>query len=430
MKKLTGQNNLQTNLPLPVALLLISLVLPVELSFYAGDLLITPARLVLLLMAFPLISRITKCGDLQKFDFLLLGFVLWITVSYTFNHGIGKAIEGGGVLGLEILAGYFIARIYISDLEKLAATIRFTLLMLMLMLPLVVMEAITGKHFIHDFFRSLTGFYYPVSDEVRIGFTRASGSFNHPILLGVFSSSLLGLVWHLFGERGKSGRFQKVLILTGVTLTTLSSAPILLLLLQLCAIAWNRLAGGFKSRWKLVAAAFASLYVFLMFWSPTSPLIVILSRITFDAQTSYYRRLIWEYGSAEVINNPVFGIGKNDWVRPVWMISDTIDNFWLKMAMQFGIPALILLILCVFLIAFKVNRLVKENLSKEFQLVCRGWLISIISLSFVGCTVDFFGSNHVYFYFLLGIGAALINMPDKPERSKKFAENNNQNYAG
>lgn len=410
-----------TNLPLPVALLLASLALPVELSFYAGDLLITPTRIVLLLLVFPLISKLFKGGNFKKFDFLLFGFVLWIIISFSYNHGIGKAIEGGGVLGLEVLAGYFISRTYISDPAKLLATVRFALLILTLMLPLVLLETVTGKHFIHEFFRSLTGFQYPITNEVRLGFTRASGSFNHPILLGVFSSSLLGLVWYLFRGRGKFGGFQKAAILTAVTLTTISSAPILLLTLQFCAIAWNRLASGIKWRWKLVAAAFTSLYVFLMFWSPNSPLIVILSKITFDAKTSYYRRLIWEYGSAEVLNNPVFGIGKNDWIRPLWMISDTIDNFWLKIAMQFGFPAVILLILCVLLITFKLTRKMKVSLSKEFQMSCRGWLISIISLSIVGCTVDFFGSNHVYFYFLLGIGAALINMSEKSRWSNEFA---------
>lgn len=414
-------NSSKNNLPLPVALLLISLALPVELSFYAGDLLITPARVVLLMMVFPLFNKVIKCGDFKKFDFLLFGFVLWMIISFSYNHGVVKAIEGGGVLGLEILAGYFIARTYITDSEKLAATVSFVLLIFTLMLPLVLIETITGNHFIHEFFRSLTGFYYPMTNEVRLGFTRASGSFNHPILLGVFSSSLLGLVWYLFRGRGNFGAIQKAAILTAVTLTTLSSAPILLLVLQFCAIAWNRLASGFKWRWKLVAAAFASLYVFLMFWSTNSPLLVILSRVTFDAQTSYYRRLIWEYGSAEALNNPVFGIGKNDWIRPVWMISDTVDNFWLKIAMQFGFPALILLILCILLIAVKVSRKMKANSSKEFQLACRGWLISIISVSIVGCTVDFFGSNHVYFYFLLGIGAALINMCEKPRWSNELA---------
>jgi len=73
------------------------------------------------------------------------------------------------------------------------------------------------------------------------------------------------------------------------------------------------------------------------------------------------------------------------------------------------------------LIIFSVTRRMKATSSKAFELACRGWLISIISLSIVGCTVDFFGSNHVYFYFLLGIGAALINMCEKPGWSNEFA---------
>ncbi len=392
------------NVPFPIVLLVLSFAVPVELSLYIGDLLITASRLVLLFMAFPVCHKLLKQVRLTTYDYLLFGYAFWIIVSFTYNHGLAKAIEGGGSLSLEVVFGYLIARIYISDLDKLTATVKLAVLILTIMLPFVVIESVIGQHFIHDFFRSLTGFQYPMPYEVRVGFTRAAGSFNHPILLGVFSSSLMGLVWYLFGRRGESGRFQKAVILTAVTLTALSSAPILLLILQFCAIAWNRLAGGFKWKWKLVAAAFASLYVFLFFWSPYSPVSVILSRITLDPSTSYYRRLIWDYGSAEVLNHPIFGLGKNDWLRPVWMVNDTIDNFWLKIAMQFGFPAITMLILCVLLIIYKLTRKMKTNLSKDYQMACQGWIVSIIALSIVGCTVDFFGSNHVYFYFLLGIG--------------------------
>src|SRR5688572_5798216 len=127
-----------TRVPLVVALLLISLALPVELSFYAGELLITPARLVLLFSAFPLFNRLIRGGNFKIFDYLLVAFVLWTTVSYAYHHGAAHAIEGGGVLWLEILTGYFIARFYITDLEKLAATIKLALLILTVMLPFVV----------------------------------------------------------------------------------------------------------------------------------------------------------------------------------------------------------------------------------------------------------------------------------------------------
>lgn len=406
--------------PIPVTLLLISLVLPIELSFYLGDLLITPVRVVLLFTAFPSAYKLFKRGDLRDFDYLLFGFIFWIAVSYTYNHGAAKAVEGGGVLALEILISYLIARVYITDTIKLIATIRLVVVIITLMLPFVIAESLTGKHIIHDFFASLTGFQYPLAYEARFGFTRAYGTFTHPILLGVFSSSLTGLVWYVFGKRGAFGKLLKLAVLSATTIATLSSAPLLLLLFQFFAIAGNRLAGRLRWKWQMVVAGFASLYVFLLFWSPYSPMMVIMSRITLDPSTSYYRRLIWEYGSAVVLNNPFFGIGKNDWVRPIWMVSDTIDNFWLKVGMQFGLPAVILLGLCLCLLIFKVSKMMKKGLPEDYKSACRGWIVTIISFSIIGFTVDFFGAIYVFFYFLLGMGAALLSMTGERRRTNEL----------
>lgn len=400
--------------PIPVALLLISLALPVELSFYIGELLITPSRLVLILMSLPVVYRFINKGNLRKTDFLLFGFVFWVFLSFTYNHGVVKAIESAGVLSLEMVIGYLVARVYLTDLGKLIATIKLLVLIVALILPLVVIESVTGSHFIHDFFRSLTGFQYRAFDEVRLGYTRASGPFSHPILLGVFSSSLIGLVWYGFSKEAGNRMLLRVGILVATTLVSLSSAPILLLLFQFFAIVWNRLTRKIRLKWHVVAASFVSVYVFLLFWSSSSPLMVIMSRITLDPGTSYYRRLIWEHGSAEVLRHPIFGLGRNDWSRPVWMISDSIDNFWLKIAMFYGLPSLILLAFCVCLLIFTVVRAMKKSdVPENFGLVCRGWIVSMAAFCLIGCTVDFFGTVHVYFYFFIGIGASLIGIRNK-----------------
>src|SRR3954466_10503300 len=61
-------------------------------------------------------------------------------------------------------------------------------------------------------------------------------------------------------------------------------------------------------------------------------------------------RAIWEYGSASVLNNPLFGVGFGDWARASWMTSSA-DMFWLVNAMRHGLPAG-LLIMSAFLLLF------------------------------------------------------------------------------
>lgn len=412
MGVLTWQNVSIRSVPVPILSLVVSLVMPIELSFYIGNLLITPSRIVLLVMAFPVIFRLFKQGNIADYEYYLFGFAIWVFISYSINHGISKAIESAGVFSLEVVICYLITRIYINSFNKWIATIKLVVLIVTIISPVVVIESVIGKHYIHDFFSSLGENYYSLGNDVRLGLTRAYGPFKHPILLGVFSSSLIGVVWYTFSHQGKK-RLLSVGILTLTTFTSLSSAPIILALLQFFAIFLNHVARRIRMRWKLVVAGFVCLYVFLLFWSSNSPIIVILSKITLNPETSYYRLLIWEYGSNEVVRHPFFGIGLNEWVRPIWMSSNSIDNFWLKQAMFFGIPALICLGLCVITLIRKIIRMMNIKIWEDYILLCQGWLVSIISLLFIGFTVDFFGAIHIYFYFMLGLGATLINMVER-----------------
>jgi len=404
------ETSLKRRVPLPVALLVISLALPMELSFQISGLLITMPRVVLLAMFVPVIIRMVQSSRLFSYDYLLLGFAFWVFLALTVNHGISKGIESGGVLALEIIFSYFIARTYLISPKEVIATIKLLVIIVLIILPFVAVETLSSHHFIHDFFASVTGVRYPMGYDARLGFLRAAGPFSHPILLGVFSSSLIGLAWYGLWKEGKVKKLLRMGVLVVVSLTTLSSAPILLAIFQFIGILWNRIAGWFRQRWKFAIAGAASIYVFLLFWSSSSPVMVVLSRITLSPATSYYRMLIWDYGTAEVSRNPVFGIGKHDWHRAVWMVTDSIDNFWLKEAMQYGIPAVILIGLCTILIIRKMIKLMDSDVADDYKMVCRGWVVSMISLSLIGLTVDFFSSIHVFFYLMLGMGAALLNI--------------------
>jgi O-antigen ligase len=62
--------------------------------------------------------------------------------------------------------------------------------------------------------------------------------------------------------------------------------------------------------------------------------------------SAFNRVLIWQFGSRSVAEHPWFGIGYDDWDRPTWMQWDnsfSIDNFWLLIAMRFGLPVAVFL---------------------------------------------------------------------------------------
>ena len=112
--------------------------------------------------------------------------------------------------------------------------------------------------------------------------------------------------------------------------------------------------------------------------SNRAPLVVLISYITFSTSTAYNRILIWRYGTDDVMGSPLFGIGLNDWSRPIWMGS-SVDNFWLLWAMRYGLVGFLLLAIPILLILYKV---IRRDFSAEGGLDnCRkGYVFSIVGL--------------------------------------------------
>ena len=100
------------------------------------------------------------------------------------------------------------------------------------------------------------------------------------------------------------------------------------------------------------------------------------------------------------MDNPLFGIGLNDWTRPDWM-NNSIDSFWLLMTMQHGlIASFLLLFLCLYAVFHMLNKLHKHK--EESRWMVESWILAFMSLILIGFTVDYFGKIQPLFFFILG----------------------------
>ena len=127
--------------------------------------------------------------------------------------------------------------------------------------------------------------------------------------------------------------------------------------------------------------------------------------MTLDPWTGFYRLQIWEHGLANVWANPWAGIGLDDWERPWWMISDTVDAFWLVTAMRQGIPSFLLLAIAIILLGHHVIKRRMRHTDGQAQRIAMGWMMSLIALSLIGATVHYWNVLHAYFFFFIGLGA-------------------------
>ena len=98
--------------------------------------------------------------------------------------------------------------------------------------------------------------------------------------------------------------------------------------------------------------------------------------------------LIWHYGSASALNHPLFGVGLNEWERPEWM-PPSIDNFWLFLAVRYGLPAPFLLLLAFLSIFLAVG--FKKGLDDKITAYRTAFLITMTAFFMVGVDRAFLG---------------------------------------
>ena len=393
-----------SKVPIPVALVLVSFLCPTEFSLYMAGLRLPPHRLALLLLLPVALFKIVTSRDqrLRAFDVLLILYGIWTLGVYAQHAGKDGFVYGGS-LALEALGGYFIARAFVRTTEQLRATMRAFMASVAVAALIALPETLLGQTFTHDILHRLTGYYHPTGVETRLGLTRAYGTFDHPIHYGTFCAALFALFW--FTELRQVKRRINGALMAFATFLGLSSAPMLCLGLQGGMLVWDRFTRPIKGRMTLTLAGLVGVYIAMSVLSSRSPIAFIATGMTLDPWTGFYRLQIWENGMLNVWANPWTGIGLGDWERPWWMISDTVDAYWLVTAMRQGIPSFLLLALAIVVLGRDVIKRRMRHADAQTRVIAMGWMMSLIALSLVGCTVHYWNVLHTFFFFFIGLGA-------------------------
>lgn len=391
--------------PKPVIFMVASFLCPTELSLYLDGLRLPPHRVALLLLV-PIALWKLFFGrglKIRSFDVFFLFYSIWTVAIYMHTAGQHEGLVYGGSLALESLGAYLVARVWIRDIDTFRSTLKMMAMAIIIAALFALPEFVGGKFFTHDFLREMIGGDPMPPTEQRLGFTRATSVFDHPIHYGTFCAALLALFW--FSEKRAVSRKKKAALLGSATLLGLSSAPLLCIGLQASMLTWERLTRGIASRTALTMVVLFGLYIGASLVATRSPIAFIATGMTLDSWTGYYRLQIWENGLESVWENPWTGIGLADWKRPWWMISSTVDAFWLVTMMRAGLPAFFLMMIAIVLQGKAVKNRGMTSRDSDIRRLAMGWTMSIIALSLIATTVHFWNVLHAYFFFILGLGA-------------------------
>lgn len=398
MENSTIESVHRKDFPWLIKLFLALMLVPSEYSFYLGSFRFTLYRVFLLLFFLPCLLRIfqDKKKRILPSDKLLLAFSFFMIFALAVNHDFLFGLKSGGILMVESFGAYMLARSYIINEWRFNAFVKFYMVMVIGLSIITIPESITGKNILRPYIGHIGD---------RFGFERAFGVFDHPILYGVFCAALVPLAWYAPNRNFLGAISTKLATIWTIiaTLASVSSGALSAMMVQSILAVWGRMTRSIKSRWTLFTLLFMVCYIIVDLISNRSPMLAIVTRLTFNADTAYHRFIIWEWGTKfNVAEHPWLGIGFNEWVRPAWMVSGSMDNFWLVNMVQFGLPAFFLLAAGILKLLFTVKK--NESLSESASLIRTGWGISMVSLIIAGCTVHFWNHLYVWFFFLLGSG--------------------------
>lgn len=376
--------------------------------FSFGPLAISVYRLVLVILIVPCLVfwMSGKAGRIRAPDILLALCCAWSALAIGVVHGPGGAVEPGGILFIETFGAYLIGRCYIRTADDLLAAARLLFVVVAIMLPLAVFEAVTGQKLMLELFRMVLPTTEGTTTELRWGLSRVQGPFEHPILFGVFCSGMVALT-HLVLGRGvaPAQRWAMTATVAVTAALSFSSSPLVALLAQLALLGWNSVLKDVRSRWRILWVIGIVIYLAAELGSRQS-VPQLLTRFAFDQWTALYRLLIFEHGWASVMAHPLFGTGFNDWVHPSWM-SSSIDMFWLVPAVRHGLPAAALFMLAFFVATVSVG--LRPFQDERLQSYKTAYLITLVGFFIAGWAVHFWMATYVLFMFLMGGGMWLLD---------------------
>ena len=255
-----------------MALFLISIVLPIVIQ--AGPIRLSPYRVLLLIAIFPsvILWLQGKAGKIRVADIALLALSLWTFLSYVAIHGAGRAVEAGGIFGLETMGAYLLGRLLIRSAEDFRKLVVILFWIVLVLLPLAIIESLSGHAIVLEIFRKFVRSYNILTQEPRWGLRRVMGPFEHPILFGAFCGSILGMVYYVLGYgRSFFRRIFSTAIVGVVAFLSLSSGPLTSVGAQLGLIGWDLVLRRFAWRWKLLAGLFFSAIVAIEIVANRSP---------------------------------------------------------------------------------------------------------------------------------------------------------------
>jgi O-antigen ligase len=188
---------------------------------------------------------------------------------------------------------------------------------------------------------------------------------------------------------------------------SLSSGPILAFAIIISTYVCDLLLGRYSWRWKLVGAILA-LFLLVLSIVTERPVSWILSHLTLDASTGYFRLYVFQYIYQQINESPLVGYGFGSIGDDEFLSNVTVDCVWLVNAMRYGFPMVVLFFLAnltayTSLISSGRRRGTDPFVAKA----ATGFTLTITAFMLVGITVHFWNATWMFWAVCIGIRGSI-----------------------
>jgi O-Antigen ligase len=391
----TGRPN-----PIVAWLILVGIFTP-YIQMDIGGLVFTPARLTATIFFLPAIVILLKSGRNWKSpDFFAIATAGWIIIASFFNEGFQAYV---GAQALEFLGAYLMGRAFFFGRPGLELFNR-------------IFKAVAFVVILLGFLDTLAG--YPVTltllgltqfqVDYRNGVLRADSVFSVAELFGTFCVVATVLFWYC--ERNTTTRIFFVVLSICGTVASLSSGPLLGLVISLAVFSYDAILNKIVWRWKLLVMGVLGLILAAYLYS-NDPIAAIVGHLTLNPETGNFRINTWTLGLDLVSEHPIVGRGlasledASDLVK--LFVGQSVDALWLVLMLRYGVPVVVLLLLTIFIPMFGTYRSANDPYLTRAR---TGFSLAVILMAVIGITVHYWDAIWIFFGICIGIRASFVEL--------------------
>ena len=393
---------LQRTNTLPALLALIGIILPSEIQLSIAGANFTAGRISIVLLVVPALAFLAKAGRHAVLsDLVAIAIAIWMIGAAAYAGGFASAFSAAAE-AVDFVGGYIVARAFFFEPSALGSFIRILRVLTIIAILAATADSISGKWIVHNTVASIVN-VPPFEGIYRGNLVRAASTFDHPILFGTFCSLVMAIL--LYSEpRALRGLLWAGFCFFGCLLSQSSAAALSFFIVALTYI-YDRSTTKYPARWiflwTVVAAFFSA--VFLI---SDHPIGWVISHLTLDPETGYYRILIWDAAFDQISQFPVTGSGFN--LFHDYFLDHTIDCVWLVVGLRYGIPMIALLVALNFSAILPAGRSSKSQTRDDnTDRMHTAFTLVILTFMFVGLTVHFWNYIWIFWGLCIGIRASL-----------------------